>query len=379
MNAGDPDLCDSDSCTEVTLTSSGSCYDLSKPPAKGIKRHVNIELSIQNWASCEVEKVTELPFDINGLKKYQLVSNRQTIMTTTKDGRPWKTWISSSRSGLKGVRRVARCSGSRMCKNENCSYKKQFGSENKLQFQKVDGAVVCFTCGCSPQFVPCPAVKVWEHEKNADYVTVYHSGIHTCIVKKRRVDRQAIRQEIARNPGVKPSKLVNDRMVQLMSVDGVGWEEIELVAEQFVDLKQVHNVRAQLAIESQPDGHNFEAVGKFKTKCYEKDKYLIYRINNRELNCKPSFVFKSSQDMAKLAIEMDKDSGGVLSGEYVYIDAKHDRCRGYKTLTLWVQHPVYRKLLNLAVMDVEAENSENLIQFWQILNEMLQEVTSKND
>jgi hypothetical protein len=282
-------------------------------------------------------------------------------------------------AGNGGVRRVARCAGCNVCSNDNCSFKKQYGIANKVQFQTVNGLSVCFTSGSVPERVSCPAVKIWEHENNSKYVTVLHDGMHTCVVKKRKFNRRAIREEIARNPGVKPCKLVNDRMVQMMSTDEVCWKEIDSFAEQFVDLKQVHNVRASLVSESQPDGHNFEALGKFKVKCDEKDKFLIYKINNKELNGQPSLVFKSSEDMAKLAIEMDRDSNGLLNGEYAYIDAKHDRCRGYKSLTLWVQHPVYRKLLTLAVMDVEAEDTANLTRFWQILNEMLQEVSTRND
>jgi hypothetical protein len=124
---------------------------------------------------------------------------------------------------------------------------------------------------------------------------------------------------------------------------------------------------------------NFEALGLLKQKCVEKDKYFIYKINDRSLNGLPSFVFKSSMHMGKLAMDMDRDGSGVLKDEFAFVDAKHDRRRGFKSVTLWTYHPVMRKLLRLAVMEVEEENGENLTQFWNLLNEMLQEISGITD
>ena len=76
-------------------------------------------------------------------------------------------------------------------------------------------------------------------------------------------------------------------------------------------------------------------------------------MNNRALNCEPSFIFKSSQAMAKLALSMDKDQNGLMRYEYAFVDAKHDRCRGFKTITLWAYHDVSRKLVCLAIMEAE--------------------------
>lgn len=68
---------------------------------------------------------------------------------------------------------------------------------------------------------------------------------------------------------------------------------------------------------------------------------------------------------------MDKDNNDILSQEYAYVDAKHDRCRGFKTITLWTYHPTLRKLVNLAIVETEEENTENFVLFWNTFNEML--------
>jgi hypothetical protein len=83
--------------------------------------------------------------------------------------------------------------------------------------------------------------------------------------------------------------------------------------------------------------------------------FLLFRINCRALNGEPSYVFKSSRAMAELALSMDRDGAGPLNREYAHVDAMHDRCRGFKTLTLWTYTEVSRKLICLAVMEVEQE------------------------
>ena len=76
---------------------------------------------------------------------------------------------------------------------------------------------------------------------------------------------------------------------------------------------------------------------------------------------------------------MDLEGTGFLREEFAFIDVMHDRCRDYKTATLWTYHPSMRKLLRLAVMDIEKENTENLTLFWHIFNRMLQEVSGQPD
>jgi hypothetical protein len=152
-------------------------------------------------------------------------------------------------------------------------------------------------------------------------------------------------------------------MIQEMTGEKFDWTEVENIARAFVDVKRVHNARAFVQSQNNPLGQNFEALGAFKIKCDEKDPFLSYRINSRSLNGKPSYVFKSSRAMAQLALSMDRGSDGSMSHEYAHVDAMHTRCRGFKTLALWAYHEISRKLVCIAVMDVEQENTENLTVF----------------
>ena len=61
----------------------------------------------------------------------------------------------------------------------------------------------------------------------------------------------------------------------------------------------------------------------------------------------------------------------ILSLEHAYVNAMHNRVNGYKTLTLWMYHPGIQRVLNLAIMDCERENTEMIMLFLRKFNEAL--------
>ena len=76
--------------------------------------------------------------------------------------------------------------------------------------------------------------------------------------------------------------------------------------EATLDKKWISNEKQKMKEDIEPVGHNFEAVGTFKEYCDKKDQCYVYRINNRRGNLdKPSFVFKTSEQKANVAFNMD--------------------------------------------------------------------------
>lgn len=343
------------------------------------RKNTHLEFDISNWRNCPAELVGNVPYDIDGRCKYQLLCSREEMMQCAKDGRPWKQYMTSSRKSFNGVRRVTRCRGSFTCDADDCPFLLQGVGPNRTQFRNKATYPECFSCGAQATRVPCQAIKIVEYEPKESTLTIMHDVRHTCKAKKPRVDRSVLLKAVANNPGVKPNKLVNDHMVQLMSSDSFEWSEIENVASAFADLKRVHNARAELASQLNPVGQSCEALGVFKEKCDERDCYLVYKINCRQLNGRPAFVFKSSRAMAQSAVAMERNKNGCLSREYAHVDAMHDRVRGFKTLTLWTYSETQCKLICLAIMEVGEENVENLTSFWNVLNEMLQDFTGQSD
>ena len=121
---------------------------------------------------------------IDGLVAYRLTFNPKNMMRSSKDGRSWGTWVTSNRKGFDRKRRTARCNGGYKCENLKCSFLTVY-KVNKLQFESDgNGIKSCSCCGEQATKVHCNSQKIWEFEKNEEYITVYHLGNHNCEVKK---------------------------------------------------------------------------------------------------------------------------------------------------------------------------------------------------
>ena len=86
------------------------------------------------WFDCGLTDVENLPYDIDGTCIYQLNFDMTQRMRSTLDGRPYKTWVTSSRKGFNGIRRKASSLGSFQCVNENFAFLQYYGKQNRLQF-----------------------------------------------------------------------------------------------------------------------------------------------------------------------------------------------------------------------------------------------------
>lgn len=74
-------------------------------------------------------------------------------------------------------------------------------------------------------------------------------------------------------------------------------------------------------------GYNFEVIVNFKEYCDEKDKFYVYKINDRCGNFDQLlFVFKSSEVKMKLVVVMDNEKDDFLSEEFCFFDGKYNRC-----------------------------------------------------
>ena len=90
-----------------------------------------------------------------------------------------------------------------------------------------------------------------------------------------------------------------------MSSGNINWEAVEDVAGEFVDPKRVDNAKSKLS--SNSHGCSFDALCIFKKETDRRDKFFIYKFNNKEMsNGLPTFMLKSSRPMAEIGINMDK-------------------------------------------------------------------------
>ena len=323
------------------------------------------------WYGVDVEVVDELPYDIDGTRVFQVRYDKDEHKV--RDGRPWKSWVTSSRKNFHGKRNVQSCNGSYLCPNKDCPYKKQFGKTNNVQFVRSGGKQRCRSCNFKGDYVKCPARKVSEYPQDSTFATVYHIGTHTCTaIRKPTLHADSdIEQFFKTHSMVKPSAVPTAKITSMIR-EGRNWSEVENVAEAMIDKNKVKNIKAKVVNSMHPHGHNFDAVVEIKKKTDEKDKYLIWKINNRHFNNgHGSFVFKMSKEKAEVCVQMDRNNcEHPLSKEFCFLDAVHSRCQGFKTLTLWVWHPALNELINLATMECETESSVIIQMFWNNLNEV---------
>ncbi len=291
-----------------------------------------------------------------------------------KDGRRWQ-YNTTSRQGFSGIRKIGKCQGSYRCQNSACSFFLEKGFMNDKQFRSAGGVQVCFVCGVPAHKVTCGAIKVVEFPAKSGNEThtlkIFHHGKHMCSIKRKAFNQQ---KAITNHPDKGPKGIAKATLKEAFNA-GASADELGNIAYQFTDRKRISNQKAKIL--GTTENNSIDALVEFKKYTDKKDTYYVYRINSRKMNNEPTYVFKTSRKKIEMALQCDREGNFILSDEPVHFDAKHSRVKGFKTLTLWVYHPVMRRVINLASMDVEKEKTEHMTIFWRMWDKCLQQV--KND
>lgn len=308
-----------------------------------------------------------LPYDIDGDCIYELNYDATNMMGTSKDGRPWRVWHSSRRSGFDGIRRVTTCGGTYECNNSRCPYLHSYSKKNKVQFRTMSAQIAaCACCGYQAVPTPCDAKKIWEF--NGGTLLVYHCGKHSCVAKKPSADvtKEAV-SFFHQNTCAKPSQFPYERLRGMLK-EGKNLEEVYDEAKGMVNLKKIQNIKQKVINQENPAGHSFDALAKIKESSDLIDKYLLWSVKDGRV-ADMTAVFRSSEERIEIATQMQRGNGGhPLGDEYCFVDAEHDKVKGMKTINLSVQHPVLKECVTIASMDCMSESTETLCEFWRQLN-----------
>lgn len=147
---------------------------------------------------------------------------------------------------------------------------------------------------------------------------VFHCESHTCpITSGLEKPTKHVKEVIKKHPHLKPAEIQSTFVMSSLQMEE-DWEKVEKEATQLLDRKWIANQKQ--CEEVHPSGENFEAVVTFKQYCDKKGSLLIYKVNDRHGNPdRPSFVFKTSEEKMKAALNMDrngehflKDGAGIL-------------------------------------------------------------------
>ena len=127
--------------------------------------------------------------------------------------------------------------------------------------------------------------------------------------------------------------------------------------------------------------HSIDALATVKKMQDRFDRLHIYEVNDRKMNNNPSYVFKSSTPMAKIALLMDEENKQKTPFQDVvaFMDGLHSHVKDYTTLTLWLHNPVIHHMQHIAYMDCESENTTNIALFLTLVNKILWEIKGDPD
>jgi hypothetical protein len=276
-----------------------------------------------------------------------------------------------------GVKKVGQCQGSFICQNPNCAFLEAAGKANCQNFVKEKGSKTvrnCFTCACYATHVPCAAKKVTEWDPRRGVLTIYHMGTHQCTVKKsEKHDTAFIQEAIKAHSTLGPKRLTLELMKSALEKGDL--DQVDDIAKKLSNPTKIRNEKYRMKQDTFPDRNSFEAVSTLKRSTDKKDKFHIYKMNPPNMNEDVPFVFKTSREMAQLAIAMQNEAPFCdQKKEEVFFDGTHSRVVGYKTLTLWCYDVAQRRLLNLASMEVKSEDTRYITLFFKLFNEVLTEV-----
>ncbi|XP_066916243.1 uncharacterized protein [Clytia hemisphaerica] len=325
-----------------------------------------------SWSFCPTIEIDKLPYNIDGDCIYQLPFDAKKRMKSSTDGRPWDEWVTSNSVKHNGRRRRANCLGSPVCLNDECTFLKFYNKRNRIQFTKSNKRAMdakCKVCGLVAVVIQCPAVKIWEFDEIQSKVTIKHTGKHTCEAINVSEVPEAVYTRFAANPGATATQVSEDIIAEGIRSDAP-WEEIYELTDALLNKEKLYYAKKQAT--KQPDGQSFEAVANLKSRISVEDPFFIYRLNDKYMNGKPSFVFQMSRVQADLAYAMDENRDGILNGEYCYADGTFKRTKTFVTLAVYVYVGLLKKMIKLATMEADSEHTDNWVIFWTLFNEVVE-------
>ena len=301
------------------------------------------------------EVVDKIPHNIDGLHHYVIDcredENSLDWQKRYRDGRYFQL-NSSRRKGFRGIRRIGHCKGNHIYLNNECSYYLEKHQRNQHQFRSNGGSKFCFSCDCLASNIKYGVIKLIEFNQQKKMLQVYHQGKHQCHVKPNIYENddyinQALEESgCAMGPRQLAFAQMTKEMTRQQTTGEINMMAIVNIATQLTYSKRIADLKKQISNEVKSERHSLSSVAELKTCTGTVDNFYISSINDSNMNGRPSYVFKTSRKMARMAINMDHNypHKNPSQEEPAYFGGMHKRCTGWKTLTIWVNHNASRKL-----------------------------------
>ena len=94
---------------------------------------------------------------------------------------------------------------------------------------------------------------------------------------------------------------MEDTVIDCLKKDNSRWNDVYRFANSILEQEKLYYVKYKANAESFPHGQSLEAVALLRFKLFGKYSFFIFRLDNRLMNGKPTFVFKMSCTQADLS------------------------------------------------------------------------------
>ena len=327
-----------------------------------------------------VQEVECVPKDINGLKVFKIRNAGKNWRKKVGDRRYFKM-SGTNKKNNHGKLENGKCQGNYYCPNNKCVKLlcSSIGQRNHVDFKTVNKRKYCVPCGQPAKIEYCGCHKRILYNKNKDEVTVYHMGQHSCTLKLEKVSAEELPELfdlVGRKSHMTPAEIQKSELMDLIAKGQM--EEAQTKSDKLSQPQVLRRIKEKVGF---PTVNSFEAVAALKEKTHNSDPYWIYKINQRKYTNDPDYVFMTSTVCAKIGLEMDISSSDThpLVEEPCYFDGVHGRLKGMMSLALWVYHPGLGGVVRLANMYTEKENLKCIQLFWELWNEVLQDLSGDSD
>ena len=338
-------------------------------------------LDMSVYTGMVAKRVAFQPYAIDGNVMYEIACKKHEWHKKHEDGHYWAS-TSGKNKDLQGTRKCSKCIGPLQCQKKRCVMYHCHALSNTKSFQTMGEDYLFRSCH---QFVSrtwCGARKIMEYNRQTETLTIWHQGKHRCQVKPghKTLEQKQKGKEMLMYIMRQYPKVSHKEQTRLGALYHLQRDEPQMAREFIVTMmdNDTYN-QAKKEIMDKIIGverHSINAIGIIKQKQDEQDPLHIFKINDKKLNGKPPFTYKSSIPMARIALLMDQKNKvkTPFQDAVAFMDRLHSRVVDYTTLTLWVHNPVIWHLQCIACMECESENKENITMFLTLVNEMLRQV-----
>ena len=164
---------------------------------------------------------------------------------------------------------------------------------------------------------------------------VYHQGKHECHVKPNVYENDDyINQALEESGGAMgPKQLsfaqITKEMTRQQTTGKISMKAIVNIATWLTDSKRIADLKKK-SNEVKSERHSLSSVAELKTCTATVDNFYISSIKDSNMNGRPSYVFKTSRKMARMATNMDQTypHKNPSQDEPAYFDGMHKRYSG---------------------------------------------------